>query len=231
MSTVPRRPESIAQVLKGGKFPWNNPPKFPDVIPEEPSPLPRLRNYWPRDLPRVGFDTMHAALQRRVLQIMQALQARANPIILYGMSGAGKSTTAALIASTTNNWRFFTNRDMLANLHEARFNKDGATWRHWNGTTKNLTQNQWLDQLSRLDMLVIDDMGAEELGRDQCALLKRVLDDRSYSDKYLPTIVTTNIELVKMKDHIGYRNDSRLFQRAQPIQFEARDLRKIGLQK
>ena len=138
--------------------------------------LKSLDNY---DFSAVSFPsslTKEELLQLRIVEQTQNL-------ILYGPVGTGKTHLAialgVLACNQDLNVRFYTVASLVTRLGEA----------HRTGTLEKLIRD-----LSRLDLLILDEWGYVPVDRQGSQLLFRVVAD-SYEKKSL--IVTTNLEFSK----------------------------------
>jgi DNA replication protein DnaC len=149
------------------------------------------------------------------MRIQHALTERANPILLVGAVGTGKSTTAALIASTWPNWRFVACADLLCDLMQARTSPTRTIERRVaDGRKRTYTEGQLLDEMAAVPMLVLDDVGTAELTPPQEGVLLQLVNRRLGERQYRPLIVTTNTTETSLYAAVGHRIGSRLCREA-----------------
>lgn len=90
----------------------------------------------------------------------------------------------------------------------------------YNGTgTK---EDQVLSAMKNVDLLVIDDIGAEQKTPWTTSKLFEITDDRAGK----ATIYTTNLTSIELKEHIGERNFSRIMENTTPIVINGDDYRR-----
>ena len=73
------------------------------------------------------------------------------------------------------------------------------------------------------ELLILDDLGSENINKYSVILIQDIINDRYMSRK--PLIITTNLSLEKIKDVYGERAFSRLFVMCYGIKFEGEDYR------
>lgn len=206
-------PVSLAEVVTSHHpgAPWNNPPRPPRPAEVPASSEARLFNPWPRDLPPATWATMPPDLFPSVMRIQHALAQRANPILLVGAVGTGKSTTAALVASTWPNWRFVACADLLCDLMQARTSSSRTIERRVaDGRKRTYTESQLIDEMADVPMLVLDDVGTAELTPPQEAVLLQLVNRRLGDPQFRPLIITTNTTETSLYAAVGNRIGSRL---------------------
>ncbi|MBO8129114.1 MAG: ATP-binding protein [Peptococcaceae bacterium] len=77
------------------------------------------------------------------------------------------------------------------------------------------TEQQLLDSAKTIPLLVLDDLGAHHYSEWALQKIYSILNYRlNYS---LPTIITTNISLDEMQEHLGERTASRIVQLCRPV--------------
>ena len=185
--------------------------------------MSRLENYQDKT-----FDSFHANLDhytpsdnsRLRIGLTQAMQYAEDPqgwLILRGNCGAGKTHLAAAIAheQVKRGARtiFATVPDLLDHLR--------ATY----APHSEVSYDQRFELLSRVFMLVLDDLGAESPTPWAQEKLYQLIDHR-YNAK-LPTIITTNIDVSELSDRLTSRLlDSNL---TQQITLQVPDFRRMDM--
>ena len=75
-----------------------------------------------------------------------------------------------------------------------------------------------INELTSTSLLVLNDIGVKKLTDFENGLLNEIIDDRS--EKLLPTIITSNLNIPQLKSVVGERVISRLNQDGMVIRFE-----------
>lgn len=83
-----------------------------------------------------------------------------------------------------------------------------------------------LDDLQRVHVLLLDDLGVEKASEWQAERLYLIVNDRY--ERQLPTIMTTNMNRKDLEARVGERIMSRLMEDVQVVQMGGDDLRKRG---
>jgi DNA replication protein DnaC len=135
-------------------------------------------------------------------------------LLLFGETGTGKSFTAACIA----NELLAKDRPVHMTHFERLFN---TLWDLKRG------KQEFLDNLNKFDLLVIDDLGAENTSDYTSSVIFNVVETRLNAG--LPMIITTNLtrsELLSTSDMRKKRIYSRLFECCIPLEVDGADRRK-----
>lgn len=129
-------------------------------------------------------------------------------LILAGRPGTGKShlASAALQAVLSTDVRYVTCSDLVRAVRE--------TWRK----DSERTEAQLLRYLERLDLLVIDELGARTETDNVQSIVFDVIDLRYREVK--PTILLTNQDKVGLKQFVGDRTFDRLVETCRWIPFD-----------
>lgn len=134
-------------------------------------------------------------------------------LILHGECGTGKSYAAAAIVN-----------ELLSKGFTARFTSLSTIERElWDSASK----QEVYGSLSRCDLLVLDDFGAQRNTEYMNEILFNVLDDRLRSGK--PMILTTNLtpaDILNPKDITMKRIMSRICEKSAQFKCEGNDRRK-----
>lgn len=147
-------------------------------------------------------------------------------LLLYGKPGTGKSYMSFCIANELLNRGVSviacTSSKILQRMRElSSFGQEGI--------------DSFLSTLQRVDLLIIDDLGAENNSEWNRAKLYEIIDARYRAEK--PLIITTNLDLFKLEGVLtGADGVTRTFDRitemCQPIEIKIKPLRKdIGQSK
>jgi len=144
-------------------------------------------------------------------------KAEGKGLLLYGDTGRGKTFAACCVANALIDkgvpvlvTQFARIRNELWGMKEGR--------------------QEYLDNLNRYALLVIDDLAAEGKTEYMGELIYSVIDSRERAK--LPIIITTNLtkeELEKPADMTYKRIFSRLFGNTIPVKVEGKDRRKMRL--
>lgn len=134
-------------------------------------------------------------------------------LLLHGSFGTGKSHLS--IAVTKNLMEkgyqclFLSLPKLLTKIKET-YNNDGVT------------EDELLEMIQRVDLLVLDDLGAEHNTDWVNSKLFEVLDSRAGKS----TIYTTNLNSTDLRKRINERNFSRIMENTQVIRMNGRDYRR-----
>ncbi len=137
-------------------------------------------------------------------------------LLLRGTTGSGKTHLAVgILIEILNrgyNGLYCNVTDLLARLRDSYSNPSADR------------ESQILEEMENTDLLVLDDLGAEattDWVRDRIYL---IVNRRYESAK--PTIVTTNCDDAELRERIGPRTTSRLYEMCQPLgEFPQEDFR------
>lgn len=133
-------------------------------------------------------------------------------LYFYGQPGCGKTHLISAIANylvDKESIRFITSPELLLSIRKS-----------FNSTT---TEQGLLDQLSQVNLLIIDDIGSEK-PTEWVQETLFVLIDRRYTN-FMPTLFTSNYSLDQLKDRLGYRIASRIAEMGQVVELKANDYR------
>ncbi len=109
-------------------------------------------------------------------------------LLLHGTTGTGKGHLAVGCMKIHGAGTFITHADMLTDLRAS----------YTLHTTKTL-----IEQWQAAEVFVLDEFGLSPGGKDEDPMLYQVLADRY--DKRRPTIITSNLDLPKLRETLGYR--------------------------
>ncbi|API92685.1 MULTISPECIES: ATP-binding protein [unclassified Virgibacillus] len=92
--------------------------------------------------------------------------------------------------------------------------------------SKDVTEEELLDVIKRVDLLVLDDIGAEHQTGWVKSKLFEILDDRAGKS----TVYTTNLDSVELKETVNERNFSRMMENTKVIVMDGSDYRRRGFE-
>ncbi|GGB61445.1 DNA replication protein DnaC [Lentibacillus populi] len=87
---------------------------------------------------------------------------------------------------------------------------------------KGVTEDELLEVIQRVDLLVLDDLGAEHKTEWAITKLFEILDNRAGK----ATIYTTNLDSKELRERMNERNFSRLMENTEVIKMNGRDYRR-----
>ena len=135
-------------------------------------------------------------------------------VLLTGSTGCGKTHLAIAIlaeivkADIRGKKKFCTAPDLLMQIR-ASFNRNERRKSEWfNDDPEPETEEEIVKFYSDMDFLVIDDLGAEKSTEFSITTLYIILDRRIRELK--TTIITTNLNMNQIEEHLGARIASRL---------------------
>lgn len=160
----------------------------------------------------VGFD-------RDIIEAKDALE-HGESIFITGACGSGKTHLALGLLLEWLAWRW--------DGRNLRFNATFVSWVELllqlkNGFNEGQSELSMIEPYTTLDLLVLDDLGAEKVSdwsREGCY----VILDRRYRDMR-QTIVTSNLNLGQISHNLDDRIASRLVEMAKVIKLEGTDYR------
>ena len=164
-----------------------------------------------------GSDAKISSIAHKYVDNFAEMKQRGKGLLLYGNVGSGKTYIAASIANELiSGCRpcLVTNFARITNTLQGMF--DG--------------KQRYLDDLNRLDLLVIDDLSAERDTQFMNEMIFNVVDARYRSGK--PLIVTSNLtsaELMRPSSIDKQRIYSRVLEMCFPVEVKGVDRRKKKL--
>lgn len=164
-----------------------------------------------------GTDPKTTSIARNYVDNFPEMERRGKGLLLYGPVGTGKTYAAACIANeliSQGRPCLVTNFARITNTLQGMF--DG--------------KQRYLDDFTRLDLLVIDDLAAERDTSYMNEMVFNIIDSRYRSGK--PLIVTSNLSQSDLKAPCSVdrkRIYSRLLEMCVPIEVKASDRRERKL--
>lgn len=164
-----------------------------------------------------GSDAKISSIAHKYVDNFAEMKQRGKGLLLYGNVGSGKTYIAASIANeliSRGRPCLVTNFARITNTLQGMF--DG--------------KQRYLDDLNRLDLLVIDDLSAERDTQFMNEMIFNVVDARYRSGK--PLIVTSNLtsaELMRPSSIDKQRIYSRVLEMCFPVEVKGVDRRKKKL--
>lgn len=162
-------------------------------------------------------NTRVSEIARRYAENFREMKDRGKGLLLYGTVGTGKTFAAACIANAlidqgvpalVTNFARLTNT--IGGMYEGK--------------------QQYIDGLSRFDLLVIDDLASERDTEYMNEIVFQIIDSRYRSS--LPLIVTTNLTAEEIKHPAEVKRQrifSRLLEMCIPVEVKGADRRKEAL--
>lgn len=163
-------------------------------------------------------ETTHTIKAKNYCKNFEELKRQGVGLLMYGGVGTGKSHLAACIGNELIEQGYtvlMTNFATIVNHLQSKF--DG--------------RQEYIDNLSRYDLLILDDLGAERSTEFMNEQIFQIVNSRYVSG--LPMIVTTNLtseQIVKTADITTSRIMDRLIEKCHPFKFEGQSIRRNVLQ-
>ena len=160
-----------------------------------------------------GGNATLMSIARKYVANFDAMRSNGTGLLLYGNVGCGKSFAAACIANAlidNGTPCLMTNFSRIINRLQESF----------------AGRQKYIDNLSRFDLLVIDDMAAERNTEYVWEQVMTIIDARYRSG--LPVVVTTNLTIGELADPADIRRQrvySRLKEMCVPIEVAGADRR------
>ena len=137
-----------------------------------------------------------------------------NGLIITGKSGVGKTHLATAILN------ILTEKDMLVLMGRLILLLDVIkdTFKDFSSKEKDI-----IELYSKVDMLIIDDLGTEQKNEWSAAKIYNIMDSRYRNG--LPTIITTNINLKDLENMYQKRTYDRLMEMCTPVMNDGKSIR------
>ncbi|WP_019377696.1 ATP-binding protein [Virgibacillus halodenitrificans] len=153
-----------------------------------------------------------ATAKQNIMNYIQEFDGKKN-LLLHGSYGTGKSHLSVAITKKLMEKKkeclFLSLPKLLTKIKETYNNKG-------------VTEDELLAVIQRVDLLVLDDIGAEHHTEWANTKLFEILDDRSGKS----TIYTTNLNSKELRAQINERNFSRMMENTEIITMNGRDYRR-----
>ncbi|MYL56171.1 DnaC replication protein [Virgibacillus halodenitrificans] len=153
-----------------------------------------------------------ATAKQNIMNYIQEFDGK-NNLLLHGSYGTGKSHLSVAITKKLMEKKkeclFLSLPKLLTKIKETYNNKG-------------VTEDELLAVIQRVDLLVLDDIGAEHHTEWANTKLFEILDDRSGKS----TIYTTNLNSKELRAQINERNFSRMMENTEIITMNGRDYRR-----
>ncbi|APC48274.1 DnaC replication protein [Virgibacillus halodenitrificans] len=153
-----------------------------------------------------------ATAKQNITNYIQEFDGKKN-LLLHGSYGTGKSHLSVAITKKVMEKKkeclFLSLPKLLTKIKETYNNKG-------------VTEDELLAVIQRVDLLVLDDIGAEHHTEWANTKLFEILDDRSGKS----TIYTTNLNSKELRAQINERNFSRMMENTEIITMNGRDYRR-----
>ncbi|NRG29532.1 ATP-binding protein [Bacillus circulans] len=162
-----------------------------------------------------NFEATSAELyeaKQIVLSYIDSFDKKQN-LLFTGSYGTGKSHLSVSITKKLMEQGYeclFLSLPKLLTKIKQTYNKEG------------ITEAELLQVIQRVDLLVLDDIGAEQRTVWSNSKLFEILDDRAGK----ATIYTTNFNSKELKNHVGERNFSRMMESTDVIVMNGSDYRR-----
>ncbi|SFE50680.1 DNA replication protein DnaC [Lentibacillus persicus] len=162
-----------------------------------------------------NFDAYDSNLKRakdKALAYSHSFDRKQN-LLLTGDYGTGKSHLSVSITKA-----------LMTREYECLFLSLPKLLTKVKGTynTKGVTEEELLNIIQRVDLLVLDDIGAEQRTEWSTSKLFEILDDRSGK----ATVYTTNLSSNELKERVSERNFSRMMDNTNVIVINGSDYRR-----
>lgn len=205
----------IIEMIKSNKVQYNN---------------SLMNRYWfiTDDLKEVGFKTYvrtnnvttNAANTciEYVKQFKKDEPSKRHNLLIMGNPGTGKSHLSVAVARTLRECGFlvgFITTGKLLALIKDTYNKES-----------DCTENDIFEDIKKFDLLVLDDLGAEQGNKDEFSWSKAKLFEIVNSRLGKPTIYTTNFNDSNIAEAVGERVASRIYVKTKFIDMFTDDYRK-----
>src|SRR5690625_847532 len=156
-----------------------------------------------------------AQAKKQVIDYINDFNGEGN-LLLTGTYGTGKSHLSVAITKELMKKGYtavFISVPKLLTKIKNTYNNDGPT------------EHELLEVMAKVDLLVIDDIGAEQKTEWSTPKLFEIFDERAGK----ATIFTTNLSSAQLKAWVGERNFSRMLENTTSIKMNGKDYRRKHL--
>ena len=150
---------------------------------------------------RPGTEKAFAAAYRYAQNLEQNIR-DGRGLIIFGPCGNGKSHLAAAITSKA----FSAGKSVIFERVPKLLSRIRSTYDH----NSDVTESQLLSTLGQVELLVLNDAGAEKWTQWTEPMLYNIIDERYSWERSL--VITTNAKLSELKDQVGPRAMDRLLE-------------------
>lgn len=165
-----------------------------------------------------GRNQKISNLSRRYAECFEEIKANNCGLLLFGEPGTGKSFFAGCIANALIDRGYHVLATNITRLQNQLFAVEN--------------KNELLQEITRYDLLLLDDLGAERNTEFSVEQVYTIIDERYKSNK--PVIATTNYSpqyLKELQDIQHRRIYDRIFEMCTPVKVEGSRRGEIGKQK
>lgn len=168
-------------------------------------------------------DTPYEAAKHAVdkcYRFIESFGSEFHNLLFYGTTGVGKTYLSNCVAKALLDAGYsvvyFTAPQLFDILEQDVFGKDASA--------KEMRKN-----IDDVDLLIIDDLGTENVNSFTSAQIYRILNERMLKEK--STVISTNLQIGELRDHYSERSFSRILGVYTLIRLFGADIRLQKLQK
>lgn len=165
--------------------------------------------------PTKGNEKMYK-VGMRYSQNFKEMKAKKMGLLIYGQPGNGKTYTSAAIA---NNLISKYTPTICVSINSL-LDRIKLNYNRWG----NEGEDTIINSLANADLVVIDDLGTEQLTEWSISRIYNIIDSRYRNG--LPLIITTNVTLQELEEKYGKRTYDRILEMCIPVLNEGKSIRK-----